>query len=86
MPGYPSDVTDAEWALLALSLLALILGANPGQYAKRTMWSMPFSMWSRVASRGAAAVGFSSRGTPSMTITDVGINAGCGNKPLTAAQ
>ena len=35
MPGYPSDVTDAEWALLAPFFARPDPRGNPGQYAKR---------------------------------------------------
>ena len=35
MPGYPSDVSDEEWALLAPFFARPDPRGNPGQYAKR---------------------------------------------------
>ena len=35
MLGYPSDVTDAEWALLAPFFARPDPRGNPGKYAKR---------------------------------------------------
>ena len=88
MPGYPSDVTDEEWALLAPFFARPDPRGNPGRYAKRDVVNA-ISMWSKAASRGVCFRWIFRRGTPCMTITDAGISAGCGNKPwmrLTSAH
>ena len=45
MPGYPSDVTDAEWALLAPFFARPDPSGAIQASMPNAMWSMPFSMW-----------------------------------------
>ena len=79
MLGYPSDVTDAEWALLAPFFARPDPRGNPGKYAKRDVVNAIFYVVKGGIPWRMLPLDFP-RGTPCMTITGAGISAGCGNK------
>ncbi len=82
MGGYPSDLTDPEWALIAGFFDRPDPRGNPGKYAKREVVNAILYVVKGGIPWRMLPLDFP-LGIPSMTITDAGISVACGNKPWT---